>query len=172
MRKTKKVVFCGIFAALAVLFIYGAGILPTGRMALFCVASCLTAITCVECGWKYALAGYGAASAVALIAVPDKLLVLPYILFLGYYPVVKLWIERLRHMAKEWIIKIVLFLVASAASAAGMQFLMRDAILPFAPLLMTAAGTALLAVFDFALSLFIQFYRERISKMIRNGDKK
>lgn len=172
MGKTKKLVFCGIFAALAALFLYGAGTLPTGRIALFCLASCLTAVTCVECGWKYALAGYAAASAVALIFIPNKLIVLPYALFLGYYPVLKLWVEQLRHMVKEWILKFVVFAAVSAAAVWAVQVFVQDAVLPFAPLLLAAVGAGVLAVFDFALSLFVQFYRERISKMIRNGDKK
>lgn len=172
MVKTKKVVLSGIFSALAVLFLYGAGTLPTGRLALFCIASGLGMITTAECGWRYALAGYGATSAVALILLPDKLLVLPYLLFLGYYPVVKLGIEQFRNLGKEWILKIILFLVVSSCAVFGVVQFMPGVALPFAPWLIAVAGVAVLAVYDVALSLFMQFYRERIMKMIRNGEQK
>ncbi len=171
MKKTKRVVFCGILSALAVLFLYGAGVLPTGRIALYCLASCLTAVTCIECGWKYALAGFAAASALALILVPDKLSVLPYCLFLGYYPVLKERIEAWGRLGREWIVKMILFFAVSAASVAGALALLGNGSLPLSPVLLAAAGGIVLAIFDFAMSLFIQFYRERIAKLIRNGDK-
>lgn len=167
MRKTKKLVFCGILAALAVLCILGAGVLPTGRLALLCLASCMTAVICMECGWQYGLAGFAAASVVSLLLAPNKIIALVYVAFLGYYPVCKYWIERIGQLAKEWCVKVVLFLAVSAAAVAGMGTLFPDAVLPVGIGWIVAAGGIVLSIYDFAMSLFIRFYRERISNIIK-----
>lgn len=170
MRHSKKIAVSGMFCALTVLALYLAGIAPSGKLALFCLAACFMAVLVLECGIKAALACFLATSAAAAILAPNKLIVLAFVLFFGYYPVVKLLVEQWGSLKKEWLVKLAVFIVVSAlAVGAGLLFF-KDVAFPAPPVVIAGAGVAVLVVYDVALSLFIQFYQTRISRLIRKGD--
>ncbi|HIU48524.1 MAG TPA: hypothetical protein IAB04_04120 [Candidatus Avimonoglobus intestinipullorum] len=171
MKKSKKIAVSGIFCALSVIALYLAGILPSGKLALFCLAACFMAVIVLECGIKHALAGFAAAGAVSAILVPNKLIVLPFVLFFGYYPVLKLLIERQDNLKREWLAKLLLFLAVSALLVGAVLLFFKEVAFPVPPLAVAGIGVAVLAIYDVALSLFIQFYKERISRLIRKGDR-
>ena len=95
--------------ALTVVCLFGASTLPTGRVALMAITSVFGALIISEYGVKDGWIHYIGVSILSLLLIPKKMMVLIYILFLGYYPVIKLYIERLNKRWLEWIIKIVVF---------------------------------------------------------------
>jgi hypothetical protein len=71
-------------------------VLPIAMFIAPAAASFLVATVCVECGRKMALMAYVAVSLLGLVLVPDKEVALIYTVLLGYYPLVKPYLDRLR----------------------------------------------------------------------------
>ena len=160
---TKRITFSAMLLALTVICLYGASALSTGRLAALALASLFVAVSVYQYGVRTGVALYVAASLLLLLLVPKRMYV--SILFVGYYPIVKLYIERLRKLWAEWILKILAFNAALAA----LYFVFRAFFMPSVSpavltLLVQYAGLILLGlelafiVYDVALSYMIGFY--------------
>ncbi|MBR5236059.1 MAG: hypothetical protein IKW06_01620 [Clostridia bacterium] len=105
----KRITFSAVSLALTVICLYGASTLPTGRVAALALASLFCALCVNQYGVRYGVALYVGASILSLLLVPKRLLVVIYILFAGYYPIVKLYIEGLNKLWAEWLVKVLYF---------------------------------------------------------------
>ncbi len=105
----KRITFSAIAMALSVICLYGAGALSTGRVAALALASLFGGVCISLYGVRYGVALYVGTSILSLLFIPNRMLTLIYILFIGYYPIVKLYIERLDKLWAEWILKILYF---------------------------------------------------------------
>ena len=85
----------GIFAALAVIIICLGGLIPVAVYICPLICMIVGSIVLKICGKKIAWAWYGVVSILALLFGPDKEAVAVYI-FLGYYPILKDWFDRVR----------------------------------------------------------------------------
>ena len=68
----------------------------------------------IECGVSWAFGTYIASSALIFITGETEAKIL-YILFLGYYPILKSLIEKINKQAVEWILKLICFNIAAVA---------------------------------------------------------
>lgn len=82
-----KVAFCGVMAALSLVVMLLAGVVPVATIALPAVAGCLLIPVVVEAGLAWGFGVYGVCSVLAFLLVPDREAFLFYALFFGYYPV-------------------------------------------------------------------------------------
>lgn len=105
MNKSKNIAFCGVFAALAVVVMCLGGFLPF--MTYVCPM-----ISILLCGFVYNFAGktsavcwYISVVILSLLLCPDKEAAILYS-FLGYYPIIKSQIDKMRF---KWLIKILFF---------------------------------------------------------------
>ena len=103
---TKKMAFSSIMTALTIVCLYGSVVLPTGKIALLALTSLCVLVTHAECGTKFSLIQFVAASLIGLLLIPFKFQMILFIAFLGYYPIVKSYIEQLRNPLMEWLVKI------------------------------------------------------------------
>lgn len=161
----KKLAFSSIITALGTLFLYLCSISPTGQIALFTLATAFLCIGVIECGAKYTIICAVATALLSFILIPNKLILLPYVVLFGYYPVLKLYLERIHSIVLEWVLKLCVAALAATilaviANALGIVF---PTSLPIIVLL----AIVIFAIYDVALSLFISFYRQRISKHIK-----
>ncbi len=168
----QKISFCALALSLSVIFLYGASALSTGRLVALVVASFLVMICVERFGVRYALAVYAGTSILSLLFIPGKLFVFLYILCIGYYPIVKLYIERFQNFAREWLLKIVF----SCGMLALFYFIFKTFFLPSAesiPVLLTGYYLWLLlplleilfVVYDRMLSYMITYYESFIRRM-------
>lgn len=143
MRKSKsqKIALCGVLGALSVVMLLIGNILQVGTYAAPMLAAFLLIPVLEEYGPRYALLLYGAVSVLALLLVPDKELALFYALVLGYYPVLKQALDRLRPALLRWAVKLAVFNAATVALY-GLLFLL---IGPALVAELLADGTAMLA---------------------------
>ena len=95
-RKSWGMAYCGMAAALCVALMLLGAVVPVLMFIAPAVASLLIATVCMECGMKMALTAYGAVSLLSLLFVPDKEVALVFVFLLGYYPLVKPKLERIR----------------------------------------------------------------------------
>lgn len=76
----------GVLSAIVVLALVLESIAPTGRLGFYVLAAFVLSVILLECGIRFAWAGYIVTSLAGFIAVPEKLNILPYIAFLASTP--------------------------------------------------------------------------------------
>ncbi len=110
MKKTKYITLCGLMAALASAFML-TSYFPYLTIAIPAMAGLFIMVSVIELGVKWAIPTYlSSAVIVFLIAEPEAKLL--YILFFGYYPILKAVTERQKNRALEYAIKFVVFNLA------------------------------------------------------------
>lgn len=152
---SKKIGFAGLAAALGILLLSLSAMLPTGKMAFFFLSALPVMLTVTVSGIRYAFLCYAATALIGWFFFPSYPTVLAYALFFGYYPLLKLLIERLRSLPMEWVIKAVLFLLCGAAA----YF-----IYPGMLIYMYAAIPVALAAADLLLTWVIGYLQEHFLK--------
>ncbi|MBR5157038.1 MAG: hypothetical protein IKW59_04635 [Clostridia bacterium] len=172
----KKMAFSSILMALAIVCLFGASIVPTARISMLALTSVFGAITVAEYGPKYGLIHYLGVSILSLLLIPKKLLVIIYIVFLGYYPIVKMFIERLDRRAAEWLIKIIVFnlflvigyIVFKALFLPSMESAVVMLVLKYLPWVILASE-AVFVIYDYVLSYIITYYYKILQIKINGG---
>lgn len=117
----KSIAMGGVLAALAVVIMCLGGIIPVATYICPMLCAILLSIVFRSCGKRLAWAWYGAVSILALILGPDKEAAIVFV-FLGYYPIVKPWIDR-KKLSFLW--KILIFNLSIAVMYGLMIWLFR-----------------------------------------------
>lgn len=172
----KKMAFSSILMALAIVCLFGASIVPTARISMLALTSVFGAITVAEYGPKYGLIHYLGVSILSLLLIPKKLLVIIYIVFLGYYPVAKMFIERLDRRVAEWVIKIIVFnlflvigyIVFKALFLPNMESAVVMLVLKYLPWVILASEVVFV-IYDYVLSYIITYYYKILQIKINGG---
>ncbi len=113
MKNTKKITLCGMMASLAIVVML-TSYFPYLTYAIPAVAGLFIMVPLIECGVSWSLGTYIASAAIVFITGETEAKLL-YVLFLGYYPILKSLIERMKKQAVEWALKLVCFNAAAVA---------------------------------------------------------
>lgn len=177
MRKTEsqKIALCGVLGALSVVLLLVGNVLQIGTYAAPMLASFLLIPVLEEFGRRYALLLYAVVSLLSVFLVPDKELVLFYVLVLGYYPVLRVQLNGIRRRALRWLAKFACFngaviamyalLIVVLAPPELVQEFAEDGIPMLLALL--ALGNLSFWLCDRALAAFTPLYRRRIAPKIK-----
>ena len=152
--------------ALAVVFLYLAAILPTGRYGLVAAASLFGVAAVIETGLSGGVFVYLGASLLGFLLVPDKLDLMLFVLFFGYYPVLKSLAERMENRVLSWGVK----LAVMNAALTVIRVFFASLIFDYAAM---AGSTALVylfvnivfVIFDIGVSKVIAYYMYRIKNI-------
>ena len=168
-RSASRVATGGVFAALSLLLLYGATLLPSGRIGLVAVAGLVPAAAVISGGVAAGFLCYGATALLGLFLVPDKGCALLYALFFGLYPMVKYAVERLRKLPVELLLKLLFFNLILVIVLFGFSALLFPLLpeLMRAPLPLFGVGNAAFLVYDYGSSKLITYYASRIRKAKR-----
>ena len=153
-----------LLSALAVIMLYIASVWPTGQLGLAAVASFFVAAGVIESGVRAGIYVYVVSSALAGLLLPDKAAPFLFILFFGFYPVLKLLIERIGSVPVRWILKFAVF----NASLSVIWFLLRELIFASGDsfpgtILIYIGGNAIFALYDYGYSKALLLYKDRVS---------
>ena len=131
------------------------------------LAAFLLIAVIVDCGYRWAMLVYLVVALLSAFVVPDKQAAMIFI-FLGYYPVVKDYLDHhMKSKALQWIIKFFVFNL-SILAAYGLMiyvFQMPDVMTDmgtlgrFTGLVTLLAGNVVFIVFELALTRIFYFYR-------------
>ncbi len=113
MKSTKKITLCGMIASLAIVIML-TSYFPYLTYAIPALAGMFMMVPLIECGVSWSVGTYVASSAIIFITGETEAKLL-YVLFLGYYPILKSLIERINKQVIEWILKFVCFNIAAVA---------------------------------------------------------
>ena len=134
--KTMKIALGGICLALTVIFLFGGSIVPGIELTLFAISSLFTAVMILETGVKGGVLLYAGAVLLGFAIIPNKLAMIPYAFFFGYYGIVKYYIEKLPGRWIQLALKTGLFAVLLSIGLIGFKKLLLGSIhLPDYPVL-------------------------------------
>ena len=170
MSGAKKTAFAGVFTALCFVFLFIGSIVGTLDLSSAALAGFAIMIALIELGKGYAFGVYAAASVLSAFLLPDKAPAVYFILFSGYYPVVKVFLNRI---TPKWLSYAARFAVFNTAAAAcGFVFvklLSAEIEASAVTALLLVAANVVFAVYDLALERASVFYAERLRKRIFKG---
>jgi len=112
--KSNHIAKGGIFAALSLILLYLSSVFPTNKLSILGITSCIIPLSIMLTGIKNTIVVYGAVSLLSIFIIPSKFISITYILIFGSYGFVKYFIERLRNVPLEIILKLLYFNSTSA----------------------------------------------------------
>lgn len=160
--------FGGICTALSVICLYLSGVISINTFALLTLSSCFIGVMHIEGKIKYSLLTFFAVSALSFLLPVDRISLVYYIGFFGHYPILKSYIERIRKLSVELILKTAFFLVVSFFGIFLVSFIMGVTLSTKLPWYVLAiVCVAVLHIYDYALSIFFSFYERKIKNKLR-----
>lgn len=180
-RQSWALAYCGMAAALSLALMLLGALFPVLLYVAPALAGLLVATVDVECGRRMALTAYLAVSMLGLLFLPDKEVALVFALLLGYYPLVKPRLERIRSRTLRGGAKLLLcngavlavyglLLVLFPAGEVAQELKTAAAALALVTL---ALGNVAFLLYDRALERLLRVYeriwRPRLHRMIGRG---
>ena len=173
MKKSVKVAFGGIVSAI-VCIIMAASLIPNVTFAAPAVAGLMLIAVFAEAGAVYAAGGF-IASGILSFFISNKTSWLLFVLFFGFYPIVKPFIEKIKSPAVKWLAKFLLFNASAVAVYLVGILIMGVSIAKWAVITAFALGNIAFVLYDIAVSRVAVFYylriHERLSPIINKYEK-
>ena len=177
MKASVKIALSGVVAALGLVLMLLTSVIPFGTYAFPCFAGILTVVIVIEIGWGYAFAVFGVTAALSFLLVTDKEAALLYVIFLGYYPIVKSFIERIRSRTLQYVVKLVLFnacMIGAYYIALGLLSIPEDSFKILGlnlPLVFLVIGNAVFVIYDICVTRLVTIYLTKWHKKFKKNTK-
>ena len=166
--RAKKISLNGILLALAMMSLFAATVLPTSRLSFYALSSFFVAIIIIEFGIKAGWVFYVASCILSLIVIPDKIGLLPYIVFFGLYGLVKFYVEKLCSIVLEYMIKILYFSgCLFLAIYLIKDFLFKNIEIKFPIWVLVILLEFVFILYDYVYTRFIQYYNEKLRRILK-----
>lgn len=177
MNKSFKVALGGVMAALSLAIMLLTGFIPIGTYACPALAGILLIVIVIELGAKWAWAVFAVIAILSLLFAGDKEAALYFVLFFGFYPILKAKIETLQKRWPQRILKLAVFNISMIAAfflALYVFAVPADEFVIFGiyvPWLFLIAGNVFFVVYDIAVTrlvvLYVYAWRKHLFKGIR-----
>lgn len=177
MNKSFKVALGGVMAALSLAIMLLTGFIPIGTYACPALAGILLIVIVIELGAKWAWAVFAVIAILSLFFAGDKEAALYFVLFFGFYPILKAKIETLQKRWPQRILKLAVFNISMIAAfflALYVFAVPADEFVIFGiyvPWLFLIAGNVFFVVYDIAVTrlvvLYVYAWRKHLFKGIR-----
>lgn len=159
--KSKYIAENGITVALILVVLYSASILPISTLSILTVASCLIPISIIRTSIRNTILVYISSSIASFFLVPTNI-ALYYTLFFGIYGIIKYFSEKLKNIALELILKLISFNVLLIVIYFVTLTLLGLPTIKYPLYLMWIISEFVFLIYDYALTLIISFYLNRI----------
>ena len=177
MKPSVKTALGAMCIAVSAAIMLISSVIPFMIYAIPGVASLLILFMMTECNKKWAMAVYFGTSVITAVLVPEKEAVAIYIALLGYYPVLKTLLDKIKPKFLRIIVKSVFFLGVVTGiyyvliTAFGISAeILEDTEKFFLPV-MYVLGLAAFLMYDYALATFeLAYYRKwrkKIQKLFK-----
>lgn len=159
--KSKYIAENGITVALTLVALYAASILPISTLSILTVASCLIPISIIRTSIRNTILVYVASSLASFFLLSTNI-ALYYTLFFGVYGIIKYFAEKLKNIPLELILKLIGFnILLTIIYFVTVNFLGLPSI-EYPLYLMWIISQVAFLIYDYALTLIISFYLNRI----------
>ncbi len=165
--KTSKLAGGGISTALCLIMLFLSSFVPNLKIAFLFASSITVGICILKYKLGVSLICFIAASLLSLFILPNKFVSLAFFVLFGNYPIVKLYIEKLKNIVFEYILKFIaaniyMFLIYVVLKALGEQ-----AFFDFSPYILYTAGIVLLLFYDLAFGFVINAFYKSYYKYLK-----
>lgn len=177
MKYTVKTALGGMCIGLSAALMLLSSVIPFLTYAIPALAALLVLFMRVECNWKWALAVYAGTSVVCALVVPEKEAVAIYIALVGYYPLLKLLLDKLPKVV-GYIVKAVFFVGVIVATyyiimhVFGISTELLEETGGYMIPLLVVLGLAAFILYDVAMDKLETAYYRRWQKQFRKLFKK
>lgn len=176
---SKRIALCGVLCALGVVLMMLGGLFPLATFCSPALAALALVPILIETDCRMAMGTYVAIAALSLLLAPDKESALLFA-FLGYYPVLKPQIDRIRARWLRIVLKLALFNAAAGAMllVATYLFGMAQILAEYREMgraLMIAfivLANATMLVYDRLIAIAAVFYERRLRPKFMGRGKK
>ena len=169
MKKSVKIAFCGIMAAI-ITVLMAASLIPNATYAAPAVAGLFIIPVFIEAGTGWALACYLVSAALSFYG--DKTSWVFYIALFGYYPIVKPYIEKIKNPVLKWLLKFLVFDTAAGLCYAVEVLAFGFTVETWVLITLAVLGNAAFVLYDIAVSRMAALYCMRLHKRISSILKK
>ena len=164
LLKSKEMAYLGVLLGLNQLLIILSSVIETNTIILFAAAALIVGIVVVEFGGKSGFLFYIASCLLGFFLTFNKVEIITYILFFGIYSIVKHIFEaKIANKKIQYTIKFIFFNV----SLVLMYYTARMFITLILPWWMFLGAQAAFLLYDYAFTMFINQYIEKIKPKIK-----
>lgn len=170
--QSRRIALAGVFGALSITMMFTGGILPLATFAAPAMAGLFIVPIAIEYGRKTGYLLYAAVSLLSLFLVPDREMSLIFIFLLGFYPLLKVRLERIRPRWAGWAVKMTVFNVCVCSMYALLLFVFRlDAVVAELDshlyiALLLGMGNLTFIVYDIAVRRVVALYCARLRPLL------
>ena len=161
----KNLAFSSVMCALGVVILFIGSVIETLDMSTAAIASFIVTVCMIELGSIYSFSVYSVTSVLSFFLLPNKSVVLIYVMFFGFYPIIKKHIERLKGIfcisAKFVLFNIVILILFTL----GKKLLFPD--IDRIKVALIVLMNVILFTFDLALSLFVAAYIRKFRTLLQ-----
>ncbi len=171
-RKSIRAAVCGIAAALNVTLMFFGGVVYIFAYTVPMLLGLISVMIKKTFGVGSAALVYAASSILSFILVPDKECVLMFVLFFGYYPIVKSYFDKIKIKPLRFLSKLLVFNTSIAVIELLCVYLFHipffeDGVFSYALLIgFAAAMNFTFIMYDYLLKIFLVLYEKKIEKRI------
>ncbi|MCR1950343.1 MULTISPECIES: hypothetical protein [unclassified Clostridium] len=163
--KAKEITLSAILVALTNIILYLNLLLPISTISILTLASLLIPIALIKGSIKSAFFVYIASSIIGFFILPINIILL-YVLFFGIYGIVKYYIEKLNKLYLEIFLKMIFFNISLFISLFVFKSFTAIELTKLPLWLLWIVAQPIFLIFDYALTLLISFYMQRIHNKI------
>ena len=115
ISKTRQLAIGGIFSALSFTLMFLSSFMPlTYLWVMF--SGFVIMIIVTETGRKTAFLAYVSVALLCFILLPNVLIIMEFALLIGYYPIIKIWLDSINRILVRWVVKLAIFFASAVAS--------------------------------------------------------
>ena len=170
---------CGVMSGLALALMFILGMVPSFEYISPAMGGMLIWIIRKHLGVKYGLVSYIAVGILGLLVVPNYEATMMFLFLLGYYPIIREYLQKIKLKIIQWIVKLAVFAVPSVGAYMvliylfGMEYLLEDAneFGKYGSLVLLGLGAFAFILYDIFLGIFIPFYDKFIKPKIQRRMK-
>ncbi|VYU00959.1 hypothetical protein [Clostridium tertium] len=163
--KARELTVSAALTALTIVILYLNLLLPISTISILTLASALIPVALIRGSIKSSILVYISSSIIGFFILPINIVLL-YILFFGFYGIVKYFIEKINKLPVEIILKLIFFNIVLVLSIFVFNSFVAIEITKLPIGLLFVVAQPVFLVYDYALSLLISFYLDRIHKRV------
>ena len=99
----------GVISSLCVFFMFCSNLFPMLNYTIPTFAGFLMVVMIVETNAVWAFTTYASVSILSFLVTPNLEAALLFTLFMGYYPILRVYLQKVRNPALRWAIKLLVF---------------------------------------------------------------
>lgn len=167
MKKVKKTAISGVLTALCVIFLLIGSLFQTLDLSAAGLGSIIVLIALIELGKSWAFGVYVSSSVLSLILLPNKSAAFIFALLVGFYPILKTPLNKIKPVFLSYLARIAFFNVAlSLLIYLSTTFLPASDDLIGFEIAIYLLGNLTFIAYDFALERVAVTYIIRIKPML------